>query len=89
MISTISYDFVNYDNPIRVLNLLTMCVEIRLNFVQFAMGQKRLRTVCNCKGFSLGDQPSDKNEGYRAYTPDRYRIEKDFQKPIHRMKPFQ
>ena len=83
MISIISYDFVNYDNPIRVLNLLTMCVEIRLNFVQFAIGQKRLRTVYNFKGFSLGDQPSDKYEGYRAYKPDRYCIEKNFQKPIH------
>jgi len=47
------------------------------------MGRKRLRTVCNFKGLFLGDQPSDKNEGYRAHTPDRYRIEKDFQKLIH------
>lgn len=57
---------VNYDNPIRVLNLLTMYVEIRLNFAQVAMGRKRLRTLCNFKGFFLGEQPSNKYEGYRA-----------------------
>ena len=83
MISTISYDFVNYDNPIRVLNLLTIYVEIRLNFVQFAMGRKRLRTLCNFKGLSLGHQPSKKHNWYRAKYPQCDRIEKDFQKLIH------